>query len=62
MYHSVNWNGKNIATIALPPGKDLFFISKYRLLTTMRIVCAAANDGVPDYVTSGQLVITDEDG
>lgn len=38
----VAWQGRRIATIALPP------------------VCAAANRGVPDYVTSGNLTITDQ--
>jgi hypothetical protein len=38
---TVNWDGSNIATIALPP------------------VCAAANDGVPNYTPSARLTITD---
>lgn len=40
----VDWEGKTIAKIMLPP------------------VCALADEGVPNYVTNGKLIITDQKG
>ncbi|KAF9562634.1 hypothetical protein CPC08DRAFT_706528 [Agrocybe pediades] len=40
---NVNFQGKDIAQITLPP------------------ICAAANDGVPDYQAKGHVTITDQD-
>lgn len=58
---TVNWNGNDIATIALLP-------SLYQCLLpcvtstylTILAVCAAANDGVPNYSTNAHLTITDD--
>ncbi len=57
---SVNWEGHDIALIDLEPSK----LSQWPLYSWARFefssVCAAANDGVPNYETQARLTITDQ--
>ncbi|KAH7875192.1 uncharacterized protein C8R40DRAFT_1170817 [Lentinula edodes] len=58
----VTWEGRQIATISLPPSMGCAVSSLLRLTDFPRSqVCAAANVGVPDYETDATLSITDLD-
>ncbi|KAJ3868577.1 hypothetical protein EV359DRAFT_77557 [Lentinula novae-zelandiae] len=58
----VTWEGRQIATISLPPSMGCAMSSPLRLTDFPRSqVCAAANAGVPDYETDATLSITDLD-